>query len=86
MMKGAVAALAAIGMPSPATFAITPSKTVKGVFVSNDMFIPEMWARESLKILEENMMVGEIVHRDFGCLSDHMKTTMTRSKRRHRTT
>jgi hypothetical protein len=30
-----------------------------------DNFIPEMWANESLKILEENMVMGNLVHRDF---------------------
>jgi hypothetical protein len=27
--------------------------------------IPEFWAREGLAILEESMVVGRIVHRDF---------------------
>lgn len=31
----------------------------------NDAFIPEMWANESLAILEENMILGQLVHRDF---------------------
>ncbi len=30
-----------------------------------DAFIPEMWANESIAILEENMVVGNLVHRDF---------------------
>jgi len=33
-----------------------------------DAFIPELWARESLAILEENMVLGNLVHRDFGDL------------------
>jgi hypothetical protein len=31
----------------------------------NDAFIPEMWANESLAILEENMVAGNLIHRDF---------------------
>lgn len=30
-----------------------------------DPFIPEIWAQESLAILEENMIAGALVHRDF---------------------
>lgn len=30
-----------------------------------DAFIPELWAQESLMILEENMVAGQLVHRDF---------------------
>ena len=29
-------------------------------------FIPEIWAREGLAILEENMVVSKLMHRDFG--------------------
>jgi hypothetical protein len=28
-------------------------------------FIPELWAKESLKVLEEHMVVGGLVRRDF---------------------
>jgi hypothetical protein len=31
----------------------------------NDAFIPERWAQEGLAILEENMVVANLVHRDF---------------------
>lgn len=31
----------------------------------NDAFIPEMWAQEGLAILEENMVMANLVHRDF---------------------
>lgn len=31
----------------------------------NDALIPEMWASESLAILEENMVMAHLVHRDF---------------------
>lgn len=31
----------------------------------NDAFIPEHWAQEGLAILEENMVVANLVHRDF---------------------
>lgn len=30
-----------------------------------DAFVPELWANESLMILEENMVVAALVHRDF---------------------
>jgi hypothetical protein len=32
---------------------------------SLDAFNPELWAQESLAILEENMVIGSLVHRDF---------------------
>lgn len=32
---------------------------------SIDPFIPELWAQESLAIMEENMVIGNLVHRDF---------------------
>jgi hypothetical protein len=32
---------------------------------SIDAFIPELWAAESVRILEENMVVSNLVHRDF---------------------
>jgi len=31
----------------------------------NDTFIPELWAQEGLAILEENMVIANLVHRDF---------------------
>lgn len=34
----------------------------------NEAFIPELWAQESLAILEENMVIGMLVHRDFSPL------------------
>lgn len=30
-----------------------------------DAYVPEFWANESLAILEENMVIGNLVHRDF---------------------
>jgi len=32
---------------------------------SNKEFIPELWAQEGLAILEENMVIANLVHRDF---------------------
>ena len=32
---------------------------------SLDPFVPELWANESLAILEENMVIAQLVHRDF---------------------
>lgn len=34
----------------------------------NDALIPELWANESLMILEENMVMANLVHRDFSPL------------------
>jgi hypothetical protein len=34
----------------------------------NDALIPELWAQESLAILEENMVMANLVHRDFSNL------------------
>jgi hypothetical protein len=34
----------------------------------NDALIPELWAEESLAILEENMVMANLVHRDFSPL------------------
>lgn len=31
----------------------------------NDAYIPELWANEGLAILEENMVIANLVHRDF---------------------
>lgn len=31
----------------------------------NDALVPELWARESIAVLEENMVMGQLVHRDF---------------------
>lgn len=31
----------------------------------NEAFIPELWAQEGLAILEENMVIANLVHRDF---------------------
>jgi hypothetical protein len=36
-----------------------------GVESFPDAYIPEVWANESIAILEENMVVGNLVHRDF---------------------
>ena len=32
---------------------------------NNDAYIPELWANEGLAILEENMVIANLVHRDF---------------------
>ena len=36
-----------------------------GLELQDGLFVPEKWAQESTKILEENMVVSELVHRDF---------------------
>jgi hypothetical protein len=36
-----------------------------GYVNDTDAYVPEFWANESLAILEENMVMGNLVHRDF---------------------
>jgi hypothetical protein len=50
---------AAVRLPLP------PGVRPVGVETYPDAYIPEMWANESIAILEENMVVGNLVHRDF---------------------
>lgn len=58
-LKAFVGCIAAIGLPVGTTTAEFK--------IVNDYgpCVPELWARESLKILEENMVVGNLVHKDF---------------------
>ena len=61
-LGGAVAAAVAVTLPSiPVPYAAPHAVDVN----KGDAFIPEMWAKESLKILEKNMVVSPLVHRDF---------------------
>ena len=39
--------------------------TITGTGGYPDAYIPELWANESIAILEENMVLGNLVHRDF---------------------
>ena len=42
------------------------SKPFKAVYVNSlDAYIPELWANESVAILVENMVMGNLVHKDF---------------------
>lgn len=42
------------------------SKSVMACYANdNDALIPELWAQEGLAILEENMVMARLVHRDF---------------------
>ena len=66
MMKGVAAALVAVGVPLPTT----PSDVVP-VLLVNESLIPEAWAHESLRLLEENMVVGALVHKDFDRVINH---------------
>lgn len=44
-----------------------------------DAFIPELWANESIAILEENMVIGNLVHRDFeNIIAEYGDTVNTR--------
>lgn len=44
-----------------------------------DAFIPELWANESIAILEENMVMGNLVHRDFeNVIAEYGDTVNTR--------
>lgn len=46
---------------------------------SLDAWVPEVWAAESLAILEENMVIGNLVHRDFSeQVQDYGDTVNTR--------
>ncbi len=55
-LLGAIAAVASCALPQ-----IKPAPKV----ITDDLFIPELWAKECLLILEENMIVANIVYRDF---------------------
>jgi hypothetical protein len=42
------------------------SKTFKVVYANSiDAYIPELWAQESVAILVENMVIANLIHRDF---------------------
>lgn len=43
---------------------------------NNEALIPEFWANESLAILEENMVLGKLVRRDFNSLVAKMGSTV----------
>lgn len=47
------------------TFTLLASLSVLAYENDNDAFIPEVWAQESLMILENNMVAANLVHRDF---------------------
>ncbi len=47
---------------------------------SIDPFIPEYWANESVLILEENMVMGNLVHRDFSPLVANAGDTVNTRK------
>lgn len=45
---------------------LTKSQPFKTVYANSlDAYIPELWAQESVAILEENMVVANLVHKDF---------------------
>ena len=46
-------------------FSLIPTITVLAYENDVDAFVPEVWAQESLMILENNMVLGNLVHRDF---------------------
>lgn len=59
---GSVAAL----LSAPLLGLKMPAKPVRKLVVkSTSPFIPELWAKESLKLLQENMVMSDLVHRDF---------------------
>lgn len=73
-LGGAVAAAAIapvakhLAIPSSFIFPDTPISPPAITFVNDPdtgYFIPEIWANESFKILESNMVMAQIVHRDF---------------------
>lgn len=79
-LKAFAGCLAALGLPVGIPTPTQPLKIVND-YGPGECFIPEMWAQEHLRILEENMVVGTIAHRDF-----ERQTMNTRLKRRRRTT
>ena len=58
-----VGLVATPGIPSVAAPAAPVAAVVKST--GQDLFVPELWAAESLKILEENLAISKLVHRDF---------------------
>jgi len=46
-------------------FSLLPTMSMIAAINNNDAFVPEHWANESVAILEENMVVANLVHRDF---------------------
>jgi hypothetical protein len=57
------------GTPTKEVLAATP--LVVPLSQDADYFVPEMWAKESLRILEENMVIAHLVDRDFGKAFDN---------------
>jgi len=46
-------------------FSLLPVSSLLAAINDTDAFVPEHWANESVAILEENMVVANLVHRDF---------------------
>jgi hypothetical protein len=70
-VAGAVTGAGVFGLPEvkAAPGPMLPVVTQKAAQCSgNDALIPELWAKEALRVLESNMVMGNLVHRD--CESD----------------
>lgn len=53
-----------------------PLKIKYSVPKPQEVFIPELWAREGLAILEENMVMSRLMHRDFGDAVHYCRDTV----------
>ena len=61
------AAAATVALPLTAFSGSTPiTVAVATAPIVGNKTIPEFWAAESLRILQDNMLVSQLVHRDFG--------------------
>jgi hypothetical protein len=63
---GAVTGVGVFGLPEvkaapPPLPPVIASATVKNLG-GNDALIPEIWAKEALRVLESNMVTGNLVH------------------------
>ncbi len=62
---GTVSAAVAPVALAPWAPPLVPLKAAASVApVATDISIPELWCRESVRILQENMVIGNLVHRD----------------------
>ena len=71
VLKGLFGAGAAAVLPWPIAAAVANATDVALPFIpatkavaDGDSFIPELWAQEALTILNENLVIGNLIHRD----------------------
>jgi len=61
----AVSAKIAEAIPDVTSTPILESDVQSGILTPEEALIPEVWAEESLHVLEENTIAGNLIHRDF---------------------